>query len=151
MLKFQLMDVHDNYRGVCVCFAETIKLFDNGLNPTSNSGTGEEQGSNLLNGSDLDHSVGGPDTTNELVLALSSEVKDSTEILSECPSTEELKSSPDISMSQTKRGINVKEILKSLVASPVEGLQLEPECHPDPAAKVQAHRVLPVQFHSFDR
>lgn len=137
--------------GVRVCFAETIKLFDNGLNPTSNMGTGEEQGSNLLNGSDLDHSVVGADTMNELVLALSSEVKDSTEILSECTSAEELKSSPDISMSQTKRGINVKEILKSLVASPVEGLELEPESHPDPAAKVQAHRVLPVQFHSFDR
>uniref|UniRef100_A0A674NGX2 Neurobeachin n=1 Tax=Takifugu rubripes TaxID=31033 RepID=A0A674NGX2_TAKRU len=148
-----LMDLHDNYRCVCVCvcFAETITLFDNGLNPTSNSGTGEEQGSNVLNGSDLDHSMGGADTTNELILALSSEVKDSTEILSECPSAEQLKSSPDISMSQTKRGINVKEILKSLVASPVEGLELEPESHPDPAAKVQAHRVLPVQFHSFDR
>uniref|UniRef100_A0A674PMY5 Neurobeachin n=1 Tax=Takifugu rubripes TaxID=31033 RepID=A0A674PMY5_TAKRU len=135
----------------CLATSETITLFDNGLNPTSNSGTGEEQGSNVLNGSDLDHSMGGADTTNELILALSSEVKDSTEILSECPSAEQLKSSPDISMSQTKRGINVKEILKSLVASPVEGLELEPESHPDPAAKVQAHRVLPVQFHSFDR
>uniref|UniRef100_A0A674MUF3 Neurobeachin n=1 Tax=Takifugu rubripes TaxID=31033 RepID=A0A674MUF3_TAKRU len=140
----ELMDLHDNYRCVCVCvcFAETITLFDNGLNPTSNSGTGEEQGSNVLNGSDLDHSMGGADTTNELILALSSEVKDSTEILSECPSAEQLKSSPDISMSQTKRGINVKEILKSLVASPVEGLELEPESHPDPAAKVQAHHVI---------
>lgn len=137
---------------VCLCFAETTKLFDNGVNRlTTDSGTGEERGSNLLNGSDSDHNVGGADTTNKIVLALSSEVKDPREILSDFPSMEELKSSPDISVSQTKKGINVKEILKSLVASPVEGLELEPEFDPDPAAKVQAHCVLPVQFHSFDR
>lgn len=135
----------------CVCVTETTKLFDNGENHPADSGPGEERGSNLLNGSDLDHSVAGTDTTNELVPALLSEVKDSRETLPEFPSTEDLKSSSVVSMSQTKRGINVKEILKSLVASPVEGLKLEPEFHPDPAAKVQAHRVLPVQFHSFDR
>lgn len=135
----------------CVCVTETTKLSDNGVNHPADSGPGEEQGSSLLNGSDLDHSVGGTDTINELIPALSSEVKDSGETLPEFPNTEELRSSSVCSTSQTKKGINVKEILKSLVASPLEGLKLEPESHPDPAAKVQAHRVLPVQFHSFDR
>lgn len=132
----------------CVCVTET-SLFDNGENHTTDLGPGEERGSNLLNGSDLDHSVGGTDTINEPVLP--SEVKDSRETLPEFPSTEDLKSSSVVSMSQTKRGINVKEILKSLVASPVEDLKMEPESHPHPAANVQARCVLPVQFHSFDR
>ncbi|XP_077396974.1 neurobeachin isoform X2 [Festucalex cinctus] len=48
-------------------------------------------------------------------------------------------------------GLNVKEILKSLVAPPVEGVEagLEPVSCPDLAAK--AHTALPMQFHSFDR
>lgn len=134
-----------------VCVTETEKLFDNGVKHAADSAPGEERGANLLNESDVDHSVGGTDTTNELMPALSSEVNDSRETVPELPCTEELKSSSVVSMSQTKRGINVKEILKSLVASPAEGLKLEPESHPDPALKVQAQRVLPVQFHSFDR
>lgn len=131
-----------------VCVTEATKLFDNGVNHPGDLGPGEERGSNLLNGSDLDHGVGGTDITNEVIPAPSSEVKDSEETL---PGTEELKSSSAVSMSQTKRGINVKEILKSLVVSPAEGLKLEPKSHPDPAAQVQAHRVLSLQFHSFDR
>lgn len=158
MLKLHFMTLHNNcwslcgcLRECCVCVTETTKLFDNGAKHPANSGPGEEQGSNLLNGSDLDHSVGGADTTNKLIPALPSEVKDFGETLPEFPSAEELKPSSVVSMSHTKKGINVKEILKSLVAPPVEGLKLEPESHPDPAAKVQAHHVLPVQFHSFDR
>ncbi|XP_061683071.1 neurobeachin-like isoform X2 [Syngnathoides biaculeatus] len=48
-------------------------------------------------------------------------------------------------------GLNVKEILKSLVASPAEGVEagLEPVSCPDLVAKVQT--TLPMQFHSFDR
>lgn len=150
------MNLH-NYLSVwvlacmCFCVTETTKLFDNGVNHPADSGPGEEQGSNLLNGSNLDHSDLGTDTTDDLIPALSSKVKDSGETLPEFPSIEELKSSSVVSMSQTKSGINVKEILKSLVAPPMEGLKLEPESHPGPTAKVQAHRVLPVQFHSFDR
>jgi len=54
-------------------------------------------------------------------------------------------------ISQSNKGINVKEILKSLVAAPVDGMEagLEPVSNPDPAAKAQA--MLPMQFHSFDR
>lgn len=118
--------------------------------PHTDSGIGEEQGANLLNGgSDSDHSVGG------LISTLSSEVKRSQESLSESPSMEVLKSSSSsssvISISQPKRGINVKEILKSLVAAPVEGVDLESVSSPDPSAKAQPHTMLPMQFHSFDR
>ncbi|KAJ4929640.1 hypothetical protein JOQ06_018663, partial [Pogonophryne albipinna] len=58
------------------------------------------------------------------------------------------------SISQTNKGINVKEILKSLVAAPVDGGDLGQDSgptpyHPDPALKT--HPMLPMQFHSFDR
>ncbi|KAK2846740.1 hypothetical protein Q5P01_009739 [Channa striata] len=120
--------------------------------PHTDSGIGEEQVASILNGSDLNHSAGGPETMSELISTLSSEVKKSQESLSESPHVKVLKPhSSVISISQTNKGINVKEILKSLVAAPVEGTEagLEPVSYPDPAAKAQA--VLPMQFHSFDR
>lgn len=48
----------------------------------------------------------------------------------------------------------MQEILKSLVAAPVDGGDLGQESgltpyHPDPALKT--HPMLPMQFHSFDR
>uniref|UniRef100_A0A3Q3EBE1 Neurobeachin n=1 Tax=Labrus bergylta TaxID=56723 RepID=A0A3Q3EBE1_9LABR len=122
--------------------------------PRTDSGIGDEHCPSILNGSDLDHSVAGPDAMSELISTLSSEMKKSQERLSESPSVEHLKlSSSIISISQPKRGINVKEILKSLVAAPVEGLEagLEAVTYQDPAAKAQAQAVLPMQFHSFDR
>ncbi|XP_065816838.1 neurobeachin [Labrus bergylta] len=122
--------------------------------PRTDSGIGDEHCPSILNGSDLDHSVAGPDAMSELISTLSSEMKKSQERLSESPSVEHLKlSSSIISISQPKRGINVKEILKSLVAAPVEGLEagLEAVTYQDPAAKAQAQAMLPMQFHSFDR
>lgn len=116
--------------------------------PRTDSGIGEEQAAALLNGSDSDHSLGG------LISTLSSEVKRSEESLSESSSVEALKSSSSssvISVSQPKRGINVKEILKSLVAAPVQGIDLESVSTPDAAAKAQPRSMLPMQFHSFDR
>ncbi|KAM3874724.1 neurobeachin-like [Diretmus argenteus] len=113
--------------------------------PHTDSGIGEEQVASVLNGSDLDHSTRGPDAMSELLSTLSSEV-------SESPSVEVLKPLSSISsISQPNKGINVKEILKSLVAAPVEGTEAGPEpvSYPDPAAKAQA--MLPMQFHSFDR
>ncbi|XP_034063019.1 neurobeachin isoform X1 [Gymnodraco acuticeps] len=114
--------------------------------PHTDSGIGEEQVASITNGSDLEHSTG------VLISTLSSEVKRSQESLSD---SETLLKPPSsiISISQPKKGINVKEILKSLVASPVEGLEagLEPLSYPDPAANPQAHAMLPMQFHSFDR
>ncbi|KAM7399048.1 hypothetical protein PAMP_018342 [Pampus punctatissimus] len=120
----------------------------------TDSGIGEEQVASILNGSDLDHSAGGPDAMREFLSTLSSEVKKSQESLSESPSMEMLKPpSSIISISQPNKGINVKEILKSLVASPVDGTEagLEPVSYPDHAAKAQAQAMLPMQFHSFDR
>ncbi|XP_029301927.1 neurobeachin-like isoform X2 [Cottoperca gobio] len=113
--------------------------------PHTDSGIGEEQVASILNGSDLDHSAG------VLISTLSSEVKKSQQSLSESPRVEVLK--PPSSISQSRKGINVKEILKSLVASPVEGMEagLEPLSYPDPAANTQAQAMLPMQFHSFDR
>lgn len=149
---------------VCVCSTEAPQAFDNSKDhrapsenidsslPHTDSGIGEEQVASLLNGCDLDHSVGGLDVMSELISTLSSEVKKSQESLSESTRMEVLKSSSSvISISQPKRGVNVKEILKSLVAAPVEGLELETVCHPEPTVKAQAHTMLPVQFHSFDR
>uniref|UniRef100_UPI003AAEF2F2 neurobeachin-like n=1 Tax=Centroberyx gerrardi TaxID=166262 RepID=UPI003AAEF2F2 len=122
--------------------------------PHTDSGIGEEQVASVLNGSDLEHSAGGPDAMSELLSTLSSEVKKSQESLPESPSVEVLKPPSSISsISQPNKGINVKEILKSLVAAPMEGMEagLEPVSYPDPAAKAQAQAMLPMQFHSFDR
>nr|XP_046245573.1 neurobeachin isoform X1 [Scatophagus argus] len=118
--------------------------------PHTDSGIGEEQVASIFNGSDLDHRAGRP----ALISTLSSEVKQSQESLSESPSMEALKSSSSItSISQPRGGINVKEILRSLVAAPLEAMEagLEPVAYPDPTAKAQAQAMLPMQFHSFDR
>ncbi|XP_047247715.1 neurobeachin isoform X3 [Girardinichthys multiradiatus] len=118
----------------------------------TDSGIVDEQVASILNGSDLDHKEGGASAVSELISTLSSEVKKSQEILSASSNVEMVKSSSFIiSISQSKKGINVKEILRSLVAAPLEGVEagLEPVSFPDPAAKAQA--MLPVQFHSFDR
>ncbi|XP_029107227.1 neurobeachin a isoform X10 [Scleropages formosus] len=142
--------------------------------PHTDSGIGEEQVSAVLNGSDAEQSVtpvaalavgaGGPDAMSELLGTLSSEVHKSRESLSESPAAsapaatvvavEALKSASSISsISQGNKGINVKEILKSLVAAPVEGPEAGPEPlpYPDPAVKREAQATLPMQFHSFDR
>uniref|UniRef100_A0A669DKR3 Neurobeachin n=1 Tax=Oreochromis niloticus TaxID=8128 RepID=A0A669DKR3_ORENI len=119
--------------------------------PHTDSGIGEEQVASVLNGSDVDHSVGGTSAVNDLISTLSSEVNKSQESLSESSSVEVLKLTSSVtSISQPNKGINVKEILKSLVAAPVEGMEagVEPLSYPDPAAKAQA--MLPMQFHSFD-
>uniref|UniRef100_A0A8C1Q8H6 Neurobeachin n=1 Tax=Cyprinus carpio TaxID=7962 RepID=A0A8C1Q8H6_CYPCA len=131
--------------------------------PHTDSGIGEEQVTSALNGSELGAdssglggSSGGPDAMSELLCTLSSEVRKSCESLLESPpGVEVLKPAASISsISQSNKGINVKEILKSLVAAPVEGAEAGPEpqpYHPDPALKREAAAMLPMQFHSFDR
>uniref|UniRef100_A0A673LVQ4 Neurobeachin n=1 Tax=Sinocyclocheilus rhinocerous TaxID=307959 RepID=A0A673LVQ4_9TELE len=130
--------------------------------PHTDSGIGEEQVTSALNGSELgadysglSGSSGGPDAMSELLCTLSSEVRKSRESLLESPpGVEVLKPAASISsISQANKGINVKEILKSLVAAPVEGAEAGPEpqpYHPDPALKREAAAMLPMQFHSFD-
>ncbi|NWI17199.1 NBEA protein, partial [Crypturellus soui] len=119
--------------------------------PHTDSGIGEEQMPNILNGTDLEASTG-PDAMSELLSTLSSEVKKSQESLTESPS-EILKPASSISSISQSKGINVKEILKSLVAAPVEIAECGPDPipYPDPALKREAQAILPVQFHSFDR
>ncbi|GAB1287537.1 Neurobeachin [Apodemus speciosus] len=119
--------------------------------PHTDSGMGEEQVASILDGTELE-TAAGPDAMSELLSTLSSEVKKSQESLTEHPS-EMLKPAPSISSISQTKGINVKEILKSLVAAPVEIAECGPEPipYPDPALKREAHAILPMQFHSFDR
>ncbi|XP_034168413.2 neurobeachin a isoform X9 [Pangasianodon hypophthalmus] len=128
--------------------------------PHTDSGIGEEQVGGTLNGSDLGVVAsgvgGGPDAMSELLCTLSAEVRKSQESLLESPlGADTLKPAASISsISQANKGINVKEILKSLVAAPVEATETGPEpqpYHPDPALKREAAAMLPMQFHSFDR
>ncbi|XP_051013129.1 neurobeachin isoform X1 [Acomys russatus] len=119
--------------------------------PHTDSGMGEEQVASILDGAELE-TAAGPDAMSELLSTLSSEVKKSQESLTEHPS-EMLKPAPSISSISQTKGINVKEILKSLVAAPVEIAECGPEPipYPDPALKREAQAILPMQFHSFDR
>lgn len=119
--------------------------------PHTDSGIVEEHMVSILNGAELEPSAG-PDAMSELLSTLSSEVKKSQESLTENPS-EILKPAPSISSISQTKGINVKEILKSLVAAPVEIAECGPDPipYPDPALKREAQAILPMQFHSFDR
>ncbi|XP_031427879.1 neurobeachin a isoform X8 [Clupea harengus] len=142
--------------------------------PHTDSGIGDDHVSGALNGTDLGGEAGGggmgggmggggitgggPDAMSELLGTLSSEVHKSRESLMESPPSsmgvEVIKTASSISsISQSSKGINVREILKSLVAAPVEGAEAGPEpqaYHPDPALKREV-AMLPMQFHSFDR
>ncbi|KAF6084574.1 neurobeachin [Phyllostomus discolor] len=119
--------------------------------PHTDSGIGEEQVASILNGAELEPGPG-PDAMSELLSTLSSEVKKSQESLAEPPG-ELLKPAPSISSISQTKGINVKEILKSLVATPVDVAECGPDPvpYPDPALKREAQAILPMQFHSFDR
>uniref|UniRef100_A0A8C1IS75 Neurobeachin n=1 Tax=Cyprinus carpio TaxID=7962 RepID=A0A8C1IS75_CYPCA len=149
--------------GICSVIMSEDFINLSGSLPHTDSGIGEEQVTSALNGSELGAdssglggSSGGPDAMSELLCTLSSEVRKSCESLLESPpGVEVLKPAASISsISQSNKGINVKEILKSLVAAPVEGAEAGPEpqpYHPDPALKREAAAMLPMQFHSFDR
>ncbi|XP_071064259.1 neurobeachin isoform X2 [Dasypus novemcinctus] len=152
---------HSFYKETPAVFPETVKEKETPAPgeeiplessiPHTDSGIGEEQVASILNGAELETSAG-PDAMSELLSTLSSEVKKSQESLTENPS-EMLKPAPSISSITQTKGINVKEILKSLVAAPVEIAECGPEPipYPDPALKREAQAILPMQFHSFDR
>ncbi|XP_048836675.1 neurobeachin [Brienomyrus brachyistius] len=144
------------------CFSESTKeqpmpeedVSAEGSLPHTDSGLGEEHMSGVLNGTDPEVGV--------LLCGLPAEAQHSHESLAEpaaitmatASATEALRPAASISsISQANKGINVKEILKSLVAAPVEGLEAGPEPlpYPDPAVKREAQAALPMQFHSFDR
>lgn len=152
---------HSFYKETPATFADTVKEKETPTPgediqlessvPHTDSGMGEEQVASILDGAELE-TAAGPDAMSELLSTLSSEVKKSQESLTEHPS-EMLKPAPSISSISQTKGINVKEILKSLVAAPVEIAECGPEPipYPDPALKREAHAILPMQFHSFDR
>ncbi|XP_062910400.1 neurobeachin a isoform X3 [Mobula hypostoma] len=119
--------------------------------PHSDSGIGEEQIAGLMNGSDLEI-ITRSDAMSELLSSLSSEVKRSHESLADAQ-IEVLKPPSSISSVSQGKGMNVKEILKSLVAAPMEDAESGPEpvLYPDPTVKREAQPILPMQFHSFDR
>ncbi|XP_054650005.1 neurobeachin-like isoform X3 [Dunckerocampus dactyliophorus] len=116
--------------------------------PHADSTIRAERVVSVVNGSDPGCGAGGPDAISELLSGLA---KKSLQGLSEQPTVEVMKQPPPCSSAPANKGLNVKEILKSLVAAPVEGVEagLEPVSCPDPAAKAQS--ILPMQFHSFDR
>ncbi|XP_077064158.1 neurobeachin isoform X5 [Siphateles boraxobius] len=122
--------------------------------PHSDSGLGDEQVSSVMNGAGLELAMGGPNGMSGLFCTLSSEAR-SQESLIEPSTMEHLKPASSISsISQSNKGINVKEILKSLVAAPVESTESGPDSLPYPdhqAMKREAQAMLPMQFHSFDR
>ncbi|KAM5288164.1 neurobeachin isoform 1-T1 [Ctenodactylus gundi] len=152
---------HSFYKEAPAAFPDTIKeketptpgedIHLESSIPHTDSGIGEEQVASILNGAELETTTG-PDAMSELLTTLSSEVKKSQENLTENPN-EMLKTAPSISSISQTKGINVKEILKSLVAAPVEIAECGPEPipYPDPALKREAQAILPMQFHSFDR
>ncbi|XP_077403426.1 neurobeachin a isoform X3 [Vanacampus margaritifer] len=105
---------------------------------------------------DRDVGGGGGGGPADLLCSLS-DVRRSQESLLDSPRNPNAGQAPPSSISsisQTNKGINVKEILKSLVAAPLDGGEPGQESgptpyHPDPALKT--HPMLPMQFHSFDR
>uniref|UniRef100_A0A673J2C2 Neurobeachin b n=1 Tax=Sinocyclocheilus rhinocerous TaxID=307959 RepID=A0A673J2C2_9TELE len=121
--------------------------------PHSDSGLGDEQVSSVMNGADLDLAMGGPNGMSGLFCTLSSEAR-LQESLTEPSIVDHLKPASISSISQSSKGINVKEILKSLVAAPVETTESGSDTLPYPdhqAMKREAQAMLPMQFHSFDR
>ncbi|XP_051902132.1 neurobeachin a isoform X9 [Hippocampus zosterae] len=138
--------------------------------PHTDSGIGEEgHVGGSLNGSEMGLGLGlglvGRETDRDRdtgggqadLLCSLSDVRRSQESLLDSPRNPNAGQAPPSSISsisQTNKGINVKEILKSLVAAPLDGGDSGQESgptpyHPDPALKT--HPMLPMQFHSFDR
>ncbi|XP_057676681.1 neurobeachin a isoform X5 [Corythoichthys intestinalis] len=138
--------------------------------PHTDSGIGEEgHVGGSLNGSEIGLGLGlglvGRETERDRdmgggqadLLCSLSDVGRSQESLLDSPHNPNPRQAPPSSISsisQTNKGINVKEILKSLVAAPLDGSESGQESgptpyHPDPALKT--HPMLPMQFHSFDR
>uniref|UniRef100_A0AAX7VTQ4 Neurobeachin n=1 Tax=Astatotilapia calliptera TaxID=8154 RepID=A0AAX7VTQ4_ASTCA len=120
--------------------------------PHTDSGIGEEgHVSGSLNGSEMGLGLG---LGTDLLCSLSSDVRRSQESLLDSPHNPG--STPNAISCSVSRSLlsGMQEILKSLVAAPVDGGDLGQESgptpyHPDPALKT--HPMLPMQFHSFDR
>ncbi|XP_030047517.1 LOW QUALITY PROTEIN: lipopolysaccharide-responsive and beige-like anchor protein [Microcaecilia unicolor] len=121
------------------------------------SGIGEEPVAVLGSSSDTvavagpDGFSAGPDAVSEVLCALSSEVKMPSETISNSEIEQENKTTT--SSLPSAKNVNVKDILRSLVNTPADGVAVEPTLLPptflgalsDPAVEQ------PVHFRSFDR
>ncbi|XP_034166552.1 neurobeachin isoform X3 [Pangasianodon hypophthalmus] len=119
--------------------------------PHLDSGLGDESASCVFNGAELEPGSRGPDGLRGILCTLSPEAK-AQENLAEA---DLLKPAASISsISQSNKGINVKEILKSLVAAPLDASESGPEPMAYPENQVlkrETQAMMPMQFHSFDR
>ncbi|XP_049599067.1 neurobeachin a isoform X18 [Syngnathus scovelli] len=130
--------------------------------PHTDSGIGEEgHAGGSLNGSEMGREVdrervSGMGAQADLLCALS-DIGRSHESLLDFPRNPDGGQVPPSSISgvsQTNKGINVKEILKSLVAAPSDGSDSSQESGPtpyQPDPTLKSYPALPMQFHSFDR
>ncbi|XP_061156042.1 neurobeachin-like [Syngnathus typhle] len=130
--------------------------------PHTDSGIGEEgHTGGSLNGSETGREVdreraSGMGAQADLLCALS-DVGRSHESLLDSPRNPDGRQAPPSSISgisHTNKGINVKEILKSLVAAPSDGSDSGQESGPtpyQPDPTLKSYPALPMQFHSFDR
>ncbi|TSK49669.1 Neurobeachin [Bagarius yarrelli] len=118
--------------------------------PHSESGLVDESASCMFNGAELEPGSRGPDGLRGILCTLSPDAK-AQESLSE---SDLLKPASSISsISQSNKGINVKEILKSLVAAPLDANENGPELAAYPENQVlkrETQAMMPMQFHSFD-
>ncbi|XP_004685379.1 PREDICTED: lipopolysaccharide-responsive and beige-like anchor protein isoform X2 [Condylura cristata] len=124
--------------------------------PRRDSGIGEETATGL--GGSMDTAthmappsvIAGPDAISEVLCTLSLEVNKSQEIKNDGEDEIDNKSGPSVSVS---KNVNVKDILRSLVNIPPDGVTVDPALLPSaclgPLGDLSVEQ--PVQFRSFDR
>ncbi|XP_032873568.1 lipopolysaccharide-responsive and beige-like anchor protein [Amblyraja radiata] len=120
------------------------------------SGIGEEQVSSTvadLGASKPEIVSTGPDAMSELLSTLSSEVKKSQESIDENGCNSENKTTASISSGAHGKNVNVKEILRSLVNTPTDALEVDMALIGPSFLGIigDAAREQSVQFRSFDR
>ncbi|XP_058922690.1 lipopolysaccharide-responsive and beige-like anchor protein isoform X2 [Kogia breviceps] len=120
------------------------------------SGIGEEMATGLGSNVDVAPPVAppsvsaGPDAISEVLCTLSSEVSKSQEAKSDGENELDKKSAPSVPVS---KNINVKDILRSLVNIPGDGVTVDPALLPPACLGALGDLSVeqPVQFRSFDR
>ncbi|KAG8518372.1 Lipopolysaccharide-responsive and beige-like anchor protein [Galemys pyrenaicus] len=124
--------------------------------PRRDSGLGEETATGL--GGTMDAAIhmappsviAGPDAISEVLCTLSSEVSKSQEMKNDGEDELDNKPGPSVSVS---KNVNVKDILRSLVNIPADGVTVDPALLPSACLGALGDLSVeqPVQFRSFDR
>ena len=120
------------------------------------SGIGEETAAGVGSSMDVASSVAppsvsaGPDAISEVLCTLSLEVNKSQENKNDGGNELDNKAAPSVPVS---KNVNVKDILRSLVNMPADGVTVDPALLPPPClgALGDLSAEQPVQFRSFDR